>query len=258
MKYFILEKDEGIATLTMNRPDRLNAFNLEMGDELGEALEMIRQDKDIRVLIITGAGQAFSTGGDFLDVFDANVKQDGLLDESMIESTLESPLRDMVPTIAAINGPAIGGGMTIALLCDIRIASEEATISFPFVRVGVLPEGGSTFILPRLIGIAKACELTLTGRTVGAKEAKEIGLVNDVVPASELKEAANKMARRIARGAPLAVKMTKQGLYQGLQCSVEEAEEFENKTIMALMKTEDHKEAVKAFMEKREPKFMGK
>jgi len=258
MKYFILEKDQGIATLTMNRPDRLNAFNLEMGNELREAQDLVRQDKDIRVLIITGAGQAFSTGGDFKDVFEANVEQEGLLDESMMESMLGSPLRDMVPTIAAINGPAIGGGMTVALLCDIRIASEDATISFPFVRVGVLPEGGSTFILPRLIGIAKACELTLTGRTIGAKEAKEIGLVNEVVPASELMEATNKMARRIVRGAPLAVKMTKQGLYQGLQYSIEEAEEFENKSLIALMKTEDHQEAVKAFMEKREPKFKGK
>jgi len=254
MKYFILEKDEGIATLTMNRPDRLNALNLEMADELREALDLIRQDKDVRVLIITGAGQAFSAGGDFLDVFDANVKQEGLLKESM----MEAPFRDLVPTIAAINGPAIGGGMTIALLCDIRIASEDATISFPFVRVGVVPEGGSTFILPRLIGIAKACELTLTGRTVGAKEAKEIGLVNEVVPASELREVANKMARRITRGAPLAVKMTKQGLYQGLQCSMEEAEEFEKSWLLALMKTEDHQEAVKAFMEKREPKFKSK
>jgi 2-(1,2-epoxy-1,2-dihydrophenyl)acetyl-CoA isomerase len=254
LKYFFLEQEEGVTTLTINRPDRLNAFNWEMERELFEAINQIEKDEDTRVLVITGAGRAFSTGADIEDQLKVNVERGGLTGEEMYDS----PLRDMVPTIASINGLAVGAGMTLALQCDIRIASEEAKMQFPFVQVGAIPEFGSTYTLPRLVGIDRACELVLTGRMIEAKEAKDIGLVTEVVPASELKEATYKLARKIAQNPPLAAKEAKKGLYRGIQVSREESIEFEKSTLIALLNTEDHKEAISAFMEKRKPRFKGK
>lgn len=254
MKYVILEKSEGIATLTFNRPDKFNAFNWEMENEVFEAFSQVDQDKDVRVLVITGAGPAFSTGADVEEMLQKTIDQGGLTGEEHYDM----PFRNMVPVIASINGLAIGAGLTIVLQCDIRIAAEEARFSLPFVPMGVIPEAGSTYFLPRLVGIAKACELAFTGRTITAAQAKEIGLVNDVVPAAELKEATYKLAKRIAQAPPLAMRMAKKGLYQGLEASIKDQIEFEKSAIMSLMQTEDFQEAIKAYTEKRKPVFKGK
>jgi len=254
MKYIILEKSEGIATVTFNRPDKFNAFNWEMEAEVFDAFKQVEQDKDVRVLVITGAGPAFCTGADIEEMFQGTIDRGGLTGAE----EYDLPFRNMVPVIASINGLAIGAGLTITLQCDIRIAAEEARFSLPFVPFGIVPEAGSTYFLSRLIGIAKACELVFTGKTITAGEGKELGLVNEVVPAAELKEATYKLARRIAQGAPLAMQMAKKGLYQGLEASIKDQIEYEKSALMTLMRTEDFQEATKAFQEKRKPIFKGK
>jgi len=254
MKYVVLDKSEGIATVTFNRPDKLNAFNWEMEGEVFDAFRQVEQDKDVRVLVITGAGPAFCTGADVEEMLQETIEKGGLTGREQYDL----PFRNMVPVIASINGFAMGAGLTITLQCDIRIAAEEARLSLPFVPFGIIPEAGSTYFLSRLVGIAKACELTFTGKTITAKEAKEIGLVNEVVPLAELKEATYKLAKRIAQGPPLAMQMAKKGLYQGLEASIRDQIEYEKSALMTLMRTEDFQEAIKAFQEKRKPVFKGK
>ena len=254
MKYVILEKSEGIATITLNRPEKLNAFNWEMEAELFDAVKQVEQDKEVRVLVITGAGAAFSTGADIEEMFQDIADKGGLTGEEHFDV----PFRNMVPVIASINGPAIGAGLTIALLSDIRIAAEEASFSLPFVRFGLVPEGGSGYFLSTLIGMAKTCELVFTGRTITAKEAKEMGLVNEVVPAADLKEVTYRLARRIAQAPPLAMQMAKRGLYRGLEASIKDQVEYDKSALLSLSRTEDFHEAIKAFQEKRKPVYKGK
>jgi len=258
----ILDKAEGIATLTLNRPEKLNSIIEPMADELMAAFNEIRQDNDVRVLIITGAGRAFSAGGDIKDAFLDRIEEvkrggqgfdiAGWLTKACLQ------LRSIPqPIIASINGPAVGLGVTLSLQCDIRIASEEATMSLPFVRVGVIPEFGSTYALPRLIGIAKACELIFTGKTITAKQAKEIGLVNEVVPASELKTATLELAKTITLGAPLAIQIAKKGFYQGLDMDLQKQLQYEDQMLRVVADSKDHEEGVRAFLEKRRPIFKG-
>jgi enoyl-CoA hydratase/carnithine racemase len=163
------------------------------------------------------------------------------------------------PVIAAINGVAVGGGITMTLSCDIRIAAEDARISFPFASsVGVLPEINSTYMLPRLVGIGKACELMFTGKTVTGKEAKEIGLVNEAVPSAELQTVVSELAEAIAKGAPMAMRLTKMGLYQGLDGDRYKQILWEERNFRATFESEDYAEAVEAFLAKRKPVFKGK
>ncbi|MBN2186510.1 MAG: enoyl-CoA hydratase/isomerase family protein, partial [Dehalococcoidia bacterium] len=163
------------------------------------------------------------------------------------------------PTIAAINGVAVGWGITMALSCDIRIAAEDARISFPFAAsVGITPENDSTYMLPRLVGIGKACELVFTGKTITGKEAKEIGLVNDAVPSAQLREFTSELAETIARGAPIAMRLAKKGLYQGLDADRYKQLLWEETTIRDTLQSEDHAEAIEAFLAKRKPIFKGR
>jgi enoyl-CoA hydratase/carnithine racemase len=259
----ILDKTEGIATLTLNRPEKLNALNEPMTAELLDAVTQVEQDNDVRVLIITGAGRAFSAGADIKDLFLKVIEESkrGVESFDSINWTerLCLKLRNMPkPVIASINGYAIGIGVTIPLQCDIRIASEEATFSLPFLKVGIIPEFGSTYALPRLVGIAKACELVFTGKSIGATEAKEIGLVNEVVPAADLRAATYELAKAMTQGAPLALQMAKKGLYQGLDADIQSQLRYETSALSILTRSEDHEEGVRAFLEKRQPNFKGK
>lgn len=259
----LVDKAEGIATLTLNRPDRLNAVTEPMTAELLDAFTQIESDGNVRVLVITGAGRGFCAGADIQDLF-----LKGIEDERQGKEKFDLPawaekacwqLADMSkPTIASINGPAVGFGMTLTLVCDLRIASEEARLSIPFVQFGIIPEFGSTYFLPRLVGIAKACELAFTGRFIEAKEAKEIGLVNEVVPGAELKAATYKLAKSIVRGAPVAIQLAKRGLYQGLDTSLRNQLRYERLALDIAFQSEDHAEAVAAFLQKRPPVFKGK
>ncbi len=249
----ILEKKNAIATVTLNRPGRLNALNDQLADELSDAFASADRDEETRVVVITGAGRAFCSGVD--------LKERGG-GRSQLGHTLADRLFAAVniekPVIASINGVAVGGGCTITLSCDIRIASEDAKFQLPFTRLSFCTELGSTYLLPRLIGMGKACELILTSKMIDAKEAQEIGLVNQVVPASELAKTTYEMASNIAKLPPLAVQMNKRGLRQAMNTDLPSRLRFEALATAYLSDTEDRKEAIKAFLEKREPIFTGR
>jgi len=260
----VLEKKNNITTLTLNRPDKLNALNPRMMAELLDAFRSINQDDETMVLIITGAGRGFCSGADVRESLQARAderQERGIADATRGGFTQEAPLAlagMRKPVIAAINGVAVGGGLTLTLSCDIRIASEEARFSIPLTRMGITLELGSSYFLSRVVGIGKACELTFTGRMIDAQEAKEIGLVNHVVPADKLLETACEMAASITKTAPLATRVSKAGLYQGMNADLPTQLRWETLALSYLRGTEDSKEAIRAFSEKRDPVFKGR
>ena len=266
MKYetILLEKTEGIATITLNQPEKLNVFNHKMMDELLRALSGIANDIDVRVAILTATGRVFSAGVDMQEHFvqSINKRKRGELNVALRDFFSKKGVPAIIklgkPIIAAINGPAVGLGCTICLACDLKIASEKAQLSLGFVRFGLTPEFGSSYFLPRLIGISKSLELLYTGRIVDAQEAKEIGLVNKVVPADKLQEATHKMAQTIAADPPIAVRLIREGIYQGADVDINTALRWEHFAFNTCLSTDDHEEGVKAFLEKREPRFKGK
>lgn len=258
-----LEIKNGIAVLTLNRPEKRNAFNVLMTNEFLECLAEVERGKNIRALIITSAGKVFCSGADISEVFLKAIedRKQGKEPYDIAQWTKDACLRlyNMpIPTIASMNGPAVGLGLTLALACDIRIACEEATMAIPFARFNIMPEFGSSYLLPRLVGIAKACEIAFTGRPVTAREAQTIGLVNSVVSASEIEKVTYELAESICQGAPLGVKMTKTALHQGLDNDIRTQLEHEYLALNYSFRTGDHEEGVRAFLEKRTPVFKGK
>ena len=259
----ILEVKDRIATVTLNRPEKLNAENNKMADELVDVFNALDRLEEAGVVVITGSGRAFCAGADLKERFLPRIeeKKKGVIRDVTQEFSEQGCLalaRIRKPTIAAVNGPASGVGCTLAVSCDIRIASTEAKFGFPFVRVGISPEFGSTYYLPRLIGIGKACELVFTGQTLDAQEAKEIGLVNQVVAPDRLKEATYGMAEKILKMPPLAIQISKRALYQGMRApDLASHLQYETLAFVHLLGTQDHEEGVKAFLEKREPVFKG-
>jgi 2-(1,2-epoxy-1,2-dihydrophenyl)acetyl-CoA isomerase len=256
-----LELKDAIATITLNRPEKLNALNPQMRLELADAFRTIDRDEDARVLVITGAGRAFCAGADIKEGFQAGLekrKSGQLQDVTRSFREVAPVLAGMdKPVIASVNGYAVGWGCTVTLVCDIRIASDAARFSVPFPRVGLSPEFGSTYFLSRIVGISKACELVFTGRMIDAAEAKEIGLVNQVVPADRLYQATYEMASQIASMPPLAMRVSKRGLYQGLNSDLITQLQFETFGNNYLRETKDFAEATGAFLEKRKPVFTG-
>jgi len=271
-KALILEKEGPISLITLNRPKVGNSFDLILGAELDHAVKHVGGDRDSRVLIITGAGKYFSTGIDLSMFATPDRHASGII---AIQDVLPSDedqtpgkgtgvaaairIRDMPkPVIAAVNGPAVGQGLAIALACDIIIASDKASFSMAFIKRGVNPDTGASFNLPRLVGPQKACELTFTGDTIDAAEAERIGLVSRVVPHDELLITARELAHRIAKNPPLAVGFAKSQLYQAmLETDMVEHMKREVEIMERLMKSADFLEAAAAFMEKREPVFKG-
>ena len=261
-----LERDGGILTLTLNRPESRNAMTPEMGDEIVRAVATIRDDRDARVLVITGAGKAFSSGGNLsMLARDAGV---ALPDTSDAPTMAGSP-RDFyarylsvrqvgIPTIAAINGHAIGAGMCFALACDLRVCAAEAKMGMTFTKLGIHPGMGATYLLPRLVGTSRACELFFTGRVIDAHEAERLGIVTRVVPGTELPGAVTALAREIASAGPVAVRMVKKAIYRGVEHSLDEMLDFEALQQSVTFTTEDAREGVTAIMEKREPRFVGR
>lgn len=257
----LVEKEETIGTITFNRPEKLNAFTPETFAEFIDALLNMDADDAVRVVIITGAGKAFTVG---LDINQA-VKGPSDFDKQVVplQGTLAwiaQIMRNMKkPLICALNGAAVGAGFSIALASDIRIMAEEARIGASFLLVGLVPEIGSTYNLPRLVGMGKACELVFTGKMIAAKEAKEIGLVNDILPGEQLMEAVKNMARQIAQSAaPVALQLARKALYQGLDSDLCAQIQFEQLSQSTCFKTEDYMEGLKAFLEKRKPQFAGR
>jgi len=251
-----------ICTITLNRPDVLNAFNDQLTTELGDALKSAERDANVRTIVVTGAGRAFSSGQDLGDLKEKYVPGyvPNLGDDLRRRyNPIIKRIRDMEkPIIAAVNGVAAGAGCSLAMACDLRIASDQASFIEVFINVGLIPDSGSTFMLPRLVGLGKAMELCCTGQKVDAAEALRLGLVNQVVPAAELAAATHKLASRLASLPGRAIALTKRLLNQSLQNDLDaqlEAEAYDQETAG---KTADHYEGVAAFLEKRKPTFQGK
>ena len=260
-QHILLDETDHVATITLNRPERMNAFGGRMRQQLVEILEAAKVDAGIRVVVITGAGKAFCTGGDLREFADGTVQA---LPE---EVTNERPPmckavlaihRMEKPVIAAVNGVAAGGGCNLALACDIRIASETARFAQVFTRRGLHPDWGGIYFLPRLVGYAKAAELIMSGETVDAGEALRIGLVNRVVPAAELPSASRELADRIARNAPLPIAFAKRGLQKFGHWDLAQALDYEVAVLEMLRKSRDVGESIAAFLEKRDPRFEGR
>ena len=258
----ILEgKHDGIAMLVLNRPERLNALNVELGMVLNEALGRLATDESVGVVVITGAGRAFCAGGDLGAL--GKSRQSGSIAE--VEPLLRAGMQMVVrmrtmpqPVIAAVNGAAAGAGLNIALAADIRIAAEEATFGQTFARVGLFPDYGGTYFLPQLVGHAKAAELFYTGDIIDSKTALAIGLVNQVVPAAQLEAEVKALAQKIAHGPSLAIRAVKRKLFARGEKELTEALENEVREQMRCFLSEDCSEGIRAFFEKRPPKFQGK
>lgn len=250
-----LEKQDHITTVTLNRPDKLNALNMQMAEELHEALAAEDADDDTRVIVITGAGRGFCSGADLTPSGGPAAPRSATA-PSLADATFEA-MQIEKPIVASINGVAVGGGFTLTLSCDIRIASEEARFLLPFTKLSISAELGSTYLLPRLIGYGKATELILTSRMIDAREAGAIGLVNRVVPAEELAQATAEMAATLAALPPAAVRLNKKGIRLGMGSELDSQRRYEELAAASLRQTDDAKEARAAFAEKRDPVFTG-
>lgn len=257
---FLYEQDEqGIATITLNRPDRLNALTFEVYRELTDTFAALRDERDVRVVVITGAGRAFCSGGDVHDIIGELFSRDmeGLLEFTRMTCELIRNIRALPkPVIASLNGTTAGAGACIALTSDLRIASEDARIAFLFVKVGLAgTDMLASYLLPRVVGLSKATEMLYTGDFVTASEAERIGLYNRVVPAAELAKATLAFAQKLARGPAFALGKTKEMLNRELHMDVEAALESEAQAQAICMQHPDYREAYEAFIGKREAKF---
>ncbi|HEY78365.1 MAG TPA: enoyl-CoA hydratase [Dehalococcoidia bacterium] len=258
-KNLILKKEDRVATIILNRPEKLNALNAELTEEIIRAVSEVGQDDEVRAVIITGAGRAFCSGADISSPDFKAMSPAVSLKLMEKASQVVMGIRNMPkPVIAAVNGFAVGGGCNLALAGDIVVASEEAKFSQPYVFRGLHPDFGAIYFLPRLVGFAKASELLLTGRVIEANEADRIGLVSRVVPADQLESVTRELATTLAKFSPLVVGMMKASLQQALATDLPTALDCEAKAQSILFMTEDFKEATAAFMEKREPIFKGK
>jgi enoyl-CoA hydratase/carnithine racemase len=253
------EAGTGVATITLNRPERLNALTFEVYDELTATFTKLRKRRDVRAVLITGAGRGFCSGGDVNDIIGRLFERDsaGLLEFTRLTCSLVASMRALgAPIVAALNGTVAGAGAVIALASDIRIASESARIAFLFVKVGLSgADMGSAFLLPRVVGLARATEMLMTGDFVSAGDAYRFGLYNRVVPGDRLADEAREWAERLAAGPGFALAMTKQMLDRELSVGLEEALEMEAQAQALCMGHPDYREAYEAYVEKRPPRF---
>jgi len=271
MKYetIIYETEKGIATLTFNRPHVMNAGNFQLYGEMRTAVEEARSDDQVRVLIVTGAGRGFHAGDDVKEVFLGQAANTEEREKHMVEAKLarlkgtSRPLALYLdefykPTIAAVNGPAVGAGLGIAVSCDIRIASENARFCYGYVLRGII-EGGAvvTMMLKNIIGLSRALEMMLSGEMMDAAEAERVGLVSRVVPQERLMDEAKELARKLMRGAPLAQQAIKRCVHKAM-FDPSGLAQFQAIIQQALTETEDHREGSRAFAEKREPVYKGR
>jgi len=252
-----VEVDGPIATLTLDRPAALNALTVPVKIALRETLEALAGDRDVRALVLTGAGRAFCAGQDLAERDEPDAAP---LEVEVREryNPIVRAIRSMgQPVIAAVNGVAAGAGASLAFACDLRIAAEEARFVLAFGRIGLVPDSGATWFLPRLVGPAKAAELALVGDPVDAAEALRLGLVSRVVPGDRLMTEARALAGRLADGAPLALALTKEALWRSATIGLDEALEGEAKLQGIAGASSDHAEGLAAFREKRSPRFTG-
>lgn len=260
-----VSKDAGVATITLNRPEKLNAMNELMVAELVQALDEIGADDTTRAVVLTGAGRAFCAGADLRP----GEGREAVLDESNPETirralNASAPLINMKlqklekPTIAMVNGPAVGAGFGWALGCDIRIGSDKTRFRVAFTTIGLVPGTGDAWLLPRIVGVAKAAELLFLGDFVDGEEAYRIGLLNRLVPHEKLEEETYAFARRLAQNPPVSLRLNKVLLYKGLDTDMETALHMVAAYQAICINTQDHKEGVAAFREKRQAQFIGR
>jgi enoyl-CoA hydratase/carnithine racemase len=253
------DRDSGVAVLTLNRPDRLNALTFEIYDELRNTFDALNDERDVRAVVITGSGKAFCSGGDVHDIIGPLLSRDfrGLLDFTRLTCDLVRSIRGCRhPVIAALNGTVAGAGAVIAVACDVRIAAPAAKIAFLFTKVGLSgADMGAAWLLPRIVGLGRATELLMTGDFISAEEAFRIGLYNRVVADGALAAEARSFATRLARGPAFALEVTKGALDREAAMDLPAALEAEAQIQAALMLHPDFREAFEAFRDKREPRF---
>lgn len=258
-QHFLYEEREGVAQITLNRPERLNSLTFAIYRELTDTFAALAHRQQVRVVVITGSGRGFCSGGDVNDIIGELFSRDmaGLLDFTRLTCEVIKNIRLLKkPVIAALNGTVAGAGAVIALACDLRIAAESAKIAFLFTKVGLAgADMGAAFLLPRVIGLGKASELLYFGDFISAADAERCGLYNRVVPAQELQTEALAWAKRLAAGPAFALGVTKEALNRELHMSLEQALEAEAAAQAICMLNPDFREAYEAFVEKRPPKF---
>ena len=257
-RYIIFSKNNGVGKVEINRPDSLNSLTIDVMRELDHALKGIEADESLKVAVLTGAGdKAFIAGGDikYMEKVSASI----LLNEQTEGQNIIRGMEELrKPLIARINGVALGGGTEVALACDIRIASEKARFGLPEITLGIIPGYGGTQRLARLVGAGKAKELMMTGDIISAEEALRIGLVNRVVPHEQLDEEVDKLAKKLCERPPLGLQMVKETVNYGLQMDLNSAIRMEARVFNILFNSEDRKEGMSAFLEKRKPVFSGR
>lgn len=254
--------NQGIATITFNPPTKMGAITEQMLDETADAVERARTDPEIRVLVLTGKGRAFCSGADVANLLDQLDKRPMAEYVAWLERGTHRITRGLrqlgKPAIASVNGPAVGGGCDIALACDLRVASEFARFGEVYVRLGTVPINGGMWFMPRIVGVARACELLYTGDIIDAQEAYRIGLVNRLVPPEDLERETRELARRIALGPPIAIKLIREGIFYGLNQDLDGALQYAQLAMGIADHTDDYREGVTAFLEKRRPVFRGR
>jgi enoyl-CoA hydratase/carnithine racemase len=263
----LLKKDNKVTTLVLNRPDKMNAVNPQMAKELLVALDEIDNDDETRLLVVTGAGRGFCAGADVAGMAGGTEKGVGTASgaeeirrwHARVLGRIIVKLHKLEkPTIAMVNGVAVGGGFDLALACDMRIGSENARFMNAFVRIGLFPGWGGTWLYPRVMGLGKAFEYLLTGDFLEAKEAERIGLLNRLVTSPDLEKETMALANKIASGPPIAIRLMKMQVYKGLQMDLETAIEMAAACESITLTSEDHKEGIAAFREKRPAGYKGK
>ena len=263
----LLTNDEGIAKLTLNRPERLNAVGPAMAQEILAALAEVDGNEEARVLVFTGAGRGFCagadvggmTGGTREGMGTARNAEEMRRYHSRVVGKIGITLQKMQkPTIAMVNGIAVGGGFDVALACDLRVGSKNARFRNAFVKIGLFPGWGGTWLYPRVMGLPKALEYLYTGDFLDAEEAEKIGVLNKLVAPEDLEKETMALARKIAQGPPIALRLMKLQAYKGMQMDLETAVEMAAACESITLNSEDHKEGVAAFREKRDPRFQGR
>lgn len=252
-----VEIKEGIGTITLNRPEVLNALNSQVFGELAEAAAALGENDEVRVVLLTGGPKVFAAGADIKQMVETTAVEMALTDKPSHRAlqTIENLPK---PVIAVIAGYALGGGLELALTADIRIAADNAQLGLPEIKLGIIPGAGGTQRLPRLIGAGRAKELIFSGDFISAEEAWRIGLVNKVVPVENLFEEAEKLAKKLAGRGAVALRMAKSAVNEGLRMDLEAGIRYEHQCFSLLFATEDQKEGMRAFIEKRKPQFKGK
>lgn len=260
----IYAKEDRVATITFNRPEKLNAYSEVMVHEIIAALSDARDDDNIRAVILTGSGRGFCSGGDISRDFEYPARYQGHRMEAMLE--MRENMHQLVtllrrfdkPTIAAVNGAAVAGGLTLALGCDFRLAAESAKLGDTSLKFALIPDEGGAYLFPKFMGLQNALKMSLFSEVYPASKAKELGLVTEVVPDGELMQTAREWAKRLAEGPPIAIRIAKRMMYKQQTMDLENALEDAALAVMVTNYTEDVKEGIAAFHEKRKPNFKGR